>query len=164
MFSRRQNTHMKTDSKTKTKNLKYYQAIGRRKTAVANVRLYIVGHDKTATVDDIKIKAGEIYLNKKPIEKIFSAPYEKKSYLLPLTLTQNEGRFAISIKTEGGGRIGQLEAIIHGLARALESVDTDSYRSQLKKHGFLTRDPRKRERRKVGTGGRARRAKQSPKR
>ena len=83
--------------------------------------------------------------------------------MMPLKLTQNEGRFAISILTEGGGKNGQLEAIVHGLARALLLSD-QGYKVVLKKAGLLTRDPRKRERRKVGTGGKARRAKQSPKR
>ena len=78
-------------------------------------------------------------------------------------IIDNKNRFAISIKTSGGGKNGQLEAIVHGISRSLSKVD-ENYRSALKKNGFLTRDPRKKERRKVGTGGKARRAKQSPKR
>ena len=138
----------------KTKNLEYYEGVGRRKQAVARVRLYIKTHSK--------IKKGEVYINDRPIDKVYSF-YQRDFALSPLKLTGSEDRFAISIKTEGGGKNGQLEAIVHGIARSLSKVD-ESYRPILKKSGFLTRDPRKRERRKVGTGGKARRAKQSPKR
>lgn len=148
----------------KTKNIQYYEAVGRRKSAVARVRLYLVGKDKTAQVDSLKIKAGEIYVNKKPIESIFSQKTEKKLYQLPLEATNNTDRFAISIKVSGGGRTGQLEAIAHGLARALVLVDKETYKPILKKYGLLTRDARVRQRRQVGTGGKARREKQSPKR
>ncbi len=155
----------------KNNGKKYYEAIGRRKEAVARVRLYIVGKDKTVTISvpdekqaALKIKAGEIYINKQPFNKIFTSIHEQTRFLFPLKLTGNLDRFAVSILVKGGGKSSQLEAIILGLARALCEVDRDSYRSELKKHGLLTRDPRERERRKVGTGGKARRLKQSPKR
>ena len=148
----------------KTKGIQYYQSVGRRKEAVARVRLYITTKEKTASVQGLKIKSGEIYVNKKPITKLFSSPADQNRYLKPLTETKNEDRFAISILLKGGGRSGQLDAIVMGLARALEQVDKKQYRPILKKQGFLTRDSRIRERRKVGTGGKARRAKQSPKR
>ncbi len=153
----------------KTKNIKYYEAIGRRKEAVARVRLYIAGKGKAITINgdkqtSLKIKAGEIYINKKPITEVFPAPQEKARYLFPLKLTDCLDRFAISILVEGGGRNGQLDAIVHGIARALNLADKESFRPIVKKYGLLTRDPRERERRKVGTGGKARRMKQSPKR
>ena len=148
----------------KTKDLKYYEGTGRRKEAVARVRLYLVNKGKIATVSDLKIKQGEIFVNKRPIGTLFPALAEKNYYLTPLKLTDNENRFAISIIIRGGGHSGWLTAIVHGLARALEKADRDSYRPILKKAGLLTRDDRERERRKVGTGGKARRAKQSPKR
>jgi len=148
----------------KTKDVKYYEAVGRRKQSIARVRLYLPTREKTVSVNELKIKIGEIFVNKKSIEKVFPAPYERESYLLPLRLTNNLDRFAISIMIKGGGVKGQLDAIIHGLSRALELVDKENYRPILKKEGLLTRDPRKKERRKVGTGGKARRAKQSPKR
>lgn len=148
----------------KTKDLKYYEAIGRRKEAVARTRLFILGKDKAITIDGLKIKAGEILVNKKPIASIYPILAEKNRYELPLKLTQNEDRFAVSILVKGGGRAGQLDAITLGLARAIEKVDKQSYRPSLKKFGLLTRDARIRERRKVGTGGKARREKQSPKR
>ena len=148
----------------KTKDVQYYEGVGRRKTAVARVRLYITKRDKTATVGDKKINQGEFLVNDKPIDKIFSSKYEQKQYLRPLELTDNIGRFSISVKLMGGGKNSQLEAVVHGLSRALSLVDKDTYRPILKKEGSLTRDSRARERRSVGTGGKARRAKQSPKR
>ncbi|MBI2641872.1 30S ribosomal protein S9 [Candidatus Roizmanbacteria bacterium] len=149
----------------KTKNIQFYEGVGRRKEAVARVRLYIANKNIAAPGKaSFKIKAGEIYVNQKPIEQLFPSDAQKVRYLTPLKLTNNDGRFAISIVVKGGGRIGQLEAIMHGMSRALQLVDRDMYRPILKKQGLLMRDPRTRERRKVGTGGKARREKQSPKR
>lgn len=148
----------------KIKNLEYYEAIGRRKEAVARVRLYIANKEKIANVGGQKIKQGEIYLNKKPINVNFPSEIDKLRYTGPILLTNNQDRFAISIIVRGGGKSGQLDAIVHGLARAIEKVDKDQYRPVLKKEGLLRRDSRIRERRKVGTGGKARRQKQSPKR
>ncbi len=148
----------------KTKNLQYYEAVGRHKEALARVRLYIIGKANEVTVNNQKIKKGEITINKKPAAAVFASAVDKARYLYPLKITSNEDRFAISVRTKGGGKTGQLEAMIHGLARALQKVDKEAYHSILKKEKLLTRDPRTRERRKVGTGGKARRAKQSPKR
>ena len=148
----------------KTKDIKYYEGIGRRKQSVARIRLYLPTKEKIISVNNVKIKVGEIFINKKPVEKVFPSSYERESYLLPLKLTNNLDRFAISIFVKGGGTKGQLDAIVHGLSRAIELVDKKNYRPILKKEKLLTRDSRKKERRKVGTGGKARRAKQSPKR
>lgn len=148
----------------KAKTAQYYEAVGRRKSAVARVRLYVPGKDKTVSVQGSSIKQGQIYVNKKPIEQTFGATHEKAYFLIPLRTTESEARFAVSIIVRGGGKRGQLEAISHGLARALEKVDKEAYRPLLKAADLLTRDPRTRERRKVGTGGKARRQKQSPKR
>lgn len=148
----------------KTQDIQYYEAVGRRREAVARVRLYITGKDKTATVKTNKIKQGEIIVNDMAYDAMFTGDVEKKRLVLPLELTNNLDRFAASIHVSGGGKNGQLEAIIHGISRALCIVDNDEYRPMLKEYSLLTRDPRKKERRKVGTGGKARRAKQSPKR
>jgi len=148
----------------KTKNVLYYEGVGRRKTSVALVRLYIPGKEKTITVGETKIKEGEMWVNKKKIEETFPALYQKVQYLKPLKLVKAEDRFCISITVSGGGLNGQLDAIVHGLARALEKTDKETMRPLLKKELLLKRDPRARQRRKVGTGGKARRAKQSPKR
>ncbi len=148
----------------KNKDIKYYEAVGRRRNAVARVRLYIPGKEKTASVNGKKIAKGEIIINDKPFDKIISSPISRKLCLSPLEMTNNGDRFAISIKVKGGGAQGQLEAIMHGIARALNTSNPDEYRPILRQNNLLTRDPRTRERRKVGTGGKARRAKQSPKR
>lgn len=148
----------------KAKNILYYEAVGRRKAAVARVRLYIAGKDKTATVNGTKLKQGDILVNKQPIDRMFPSLQEKAQYLAPFKMTQTEERFVTTILVAGGGKNGQLDAIIHGLARALEKTNKEELRPILKKAGLMKRDPRARERRKVGTGGKARRVKQSPKR
>lgn len=145
----------------KTKALTYYEAIGRRRSAVARVRLYIQ-KAKTLSVNS-EVKKGEIMVNDLPIDTYFPLDIDKKIYLKPLEIADAVGRFAISIVVRGGGKHGQLEATAMGLARALELVD-GALRAKLKPEGLLTRDSRTRERRKPGTGGRARRQKQSPKR
>lgn len=148
----------------KTKDINYYEAVGRRKQSVARVRLYLPKKKGEILVNKLNIKAGEIYINGKSLEKSALKSYEKNFLSLPLTLTKNQDRFAISILVSGGGTTGQLDAMVHGVARALEIVDKEAYRPTLKANGLLTRDPRKKETRKVGTGGKARRMKQSPKR
>lgn len=148
----------------KTKDISYYEAVGRRKEAVARVRLYIAGRDKNATVYGEKYKQGTILVNKTPIEKVFFSDFERKVISQPLSLANSVDRFIIAVHTAGGGQFGQVQAIAHGIARALEKTDKETLRPILKKAGLLTRDARTRERRKVGTGGKARRAKQSPKR
>lgn len=148
----------------KTKDLQYYEAVGRRREATARVRLYIVSKGKNIEFRDNQVSAGQVYINGKSYENIYALAHEKKKLLLPLELTTTLDRFAVTIVTEGGGKSGQLTAIVHGLSRALCDINKEEYRPTLKQAGLLTRDPRIRERRKVGTGGKARRAKQSPKR
>jgi len=148
----------------KTKNIQYYEAMGRRKKSVARVRLYLPGKEKSVVVNGNKIREGQIYINDQPFEKVFVLSYERELAIKPLAITENKERFCVSIVVKGGGRNGQVEAIVHGISKALDIVDRDTYRPLLKKQGFLRRDPRKKERRKIGTGGKARRLKQSPKR
>lgn len=136
---------------TKTNNKEYIFAVGRRKAAVARVRLYP------------KVKNGEILVNGKPIEECFSGAVAKTRYEEPFRSTNTLGKYAVTVKVEGGGKNGQLEAVVMGIARAL-SVFNKEFRPLLKKKQLLTRDSRVRERRKIGTGGKARRKKQSPKR
>lgn len=148
----------------KTKDLHYYEAVGRRKESVARVRLYIAGKDKSASVKGKKIAAGQVIVNDRPATEFFPTIFEQKKYLQPFELTSTADRFVVTIRTTGGGKNGQLEAAIHGIARALSLADLETYRPVLKQNGLLTRDPRARERRMVGTGGKSRRQKQSPKR
>lgn len=125
-------------------------AVGRRKEAVARVRLYQ--------------GKGESVVNAQPIEKYFSGEVSKVKLARAFAATGTEGKFWVSVKVSGGGIGGQLDATVLGIARALNTLDREKFRSPLKKQGLLTRDARERERRKIGTGGRARRQKQSPRR
>lgn len=147
----------------KTSDLKYYEGVGRRKSAVARVRLYVAGKEKELTVGNLKLKNSDIFINSLPVSQYFSGEVAKKIYQTPLLLTENSDRFAISAHIRGGGISGQLDAFVLGLSRSLQEVDKN-LRPLLKAHGLLTRDARVKERRKVGTGGKARRKKQSPKR
>lgn len=145
------------------KNLTYYESIGRRKAAIARVRLYLSSAKAKLPKSMAEAKKGQIYVNDMLIEDYFPGEVYKKEYLLPLTLTDNIGRFIISTLVRGGGIHGQLDALKLGVSRALEMVEEEN-RKKLKPAGLLKRDARVRERRKVGTGGKARRQKQSPKR
>ncbi|QQG44713.1 MAG: 30S ribosomal protein S9 [Candidatus Roizmanbacteria bacterium] len=148
----------------KTINLQYYEAVGRRKGSVARVRLYIADKNKNITVNGKKLSQGEIIVNNKLFNEVFKREVERQKFLFPLNITDNRDRFTISVLVKGGGKTGQLDAIRHGLARALSLVDEDACKPTLRHEGLLTRDARVRERRKVGMGGKARRKKQSPKR
>lgn len=155
-----ENTTVKNDKKT---NKNYIRAVGRRREAVARVRLY-PSIKEGVMFGEQEVKKGELYVNKLPIEKYFPGVLAKVSYLEPFRITNTLGKFAATIQVSGGGKEGQLEAVVHGLSQALSAYDLEKFRKILKKKGFLTRDARIRERRKVGTGGKARRKKQSPKR
>ncbi|MBI1863377.1 30S ribosomal protein S9 [Candidatus Microgenomates bacterium] len=148
----------------KVKATQYYEGIGRRKEAVARVRLYLTGREKVATVEGAKIKQGEIMVNKKAVAVIFNSDSHKIRIAQPFKVTNTEDRFAVSAHISGGGPNGQLEALILGIARALEKTDKETVRPALKAKGLLTRNAKVRQRRMVGTGGKARRQKQSPKR
>lgn len=153
----------KTATKKASKKTSYYQAVGRRKEASARVRLYVVS-DGELTVSGKVVKKGDILVNKRPIEKYFSGEVYKKIYTEPFRVTNTIGRFIVSSIVVGGGQGGQIGAFIHAVSRALEKVDREKFRPILKKNGFLTRDPRTKERRKAGLAQKARARKQSPKR
>ena len=140
----------------------YVHAVGRRREAVARVRLYPTVKEAVIWGEQT-IKEGQMLVNGKPIEQYFSSLVAKNSYLEPFVITKTEGKFALTISVAGGGQYGQLDATVLGIARALIKHKPE-FRGALKKRGLLTRDSRIRERRKVGTGGKARRKKQSPKR
>lgn len=150
----------KTQEIKKTLSKDFIFAIGRRKSSIAQVRLY----KKDVTVwGTTAVKKGEIFVNNKPALEYFGKNFERV-YRQPFQITNTENRFAVSIKVIGGGKMGQLDAAVMSIARALDKVDSEKFHSSLKKKGMLTRDPRVRERRKVGMGGKSRRRKQSPKR
>ncbi len=145
--------------KTSSKNFIF--AVGRRREAVARVRLYENGK---ATVNGVELKKGETLVNGKPIKDYFRLNVYDSIYNKFFNDTDSANKYVFSIKTRGGGLAGQLDAAILGVARALDKLDREKYHKTLRDHGYLTRDPRIRERRKVGMGGKARRKKQSPKR
>lgn len=138
-------------------------AVGRRRESVARVRVYETVKDGLAW-GTLPIKKGDIIVNQKPINEYFSLEKMRHIYSEPMRVVNAQNKYTITIKVDGGGKYGQLHAVVHGVARALSLVDSKNYRPVLKKKGFLTRDARERQRRMVGTGGKARREKQSPKR
>ncbi len=125
-----------------------YYGTGRRKSSVA--RVYLVPGN------------GKITINKRDIDEYFGLDTLKLIIRQPLELTSMSGRFDVKVNVCGGGCTGQAGAIRHGIARALIEADAD-LRPSLKKAGFLTRDPRMKERKKYGLKG-ARRAPQFSKR
>lgn len=127
----------------------FHYAHGRRKEAVARVRLYS--------------GKGETVVNEKPIADYFPSEVAKSQYMKPFFLTKTEDKFYASIKVTGSGKSGQLDAVLHGLANTLIKANTQ-FRPILKKAGLLTRDSRVKERRKYGLAQKARKGKQSPKR
>ena len=127
---------------------KYY-GTGRRKESVA--RVYLVPG------------TGKVTINKRDIDEYLGLETLKVIVRQPLVATENNTKFDVLVNVKGGGYTGQAGAIRHGIARALLQVDTDEYRSTLKKAGYLTRDPRMKERKKYGLK-KARRAPQFSKR
>lgn len=128
----------------------FVATVGRRKVSTARVRLYA--------------KAGDFLVNGLPVGQYFHGVANAAAvYNRPFVLTNTLGQHALTVKVAGGGISGQLGALVHGVARALVKMNPD-YRDLLKDSGLLTRDDRMKETRKVGTGGKARRKRQSPKR
>ena len=136
-------------------------AVGKRRESRARIRLY--EDIKKYPAGEEKIQKGDIFVNNKKIGEYFSDKVSKAVFNEPFRITNNQEKYVISIIASGGGRVGQLGAVVHGISRVLSKMDPKN-RAILKKAGMLTRDARTRERRKVGMGGKARRKKQSPKR
>ena len=126
----------------------YFYGTGRRKTAVAQVRL-LPGN-------------GAIIINGVPYEELFSSHEHRRVIVQPLLVTESLNKYNAMIKVNGGGVSGQSGAISHGIARALVRSD-ESLKPVLRQNGLLTRDPRVRERKKPGLK-RARKAPQYTKR
>jgi small subunit ribosomal protein S9 len=132
------------------RKINYIYAVGRRKKASARIRLF-------------KGK-GESMVNGKLIAEYFPGLVSRDIWSKPFKTVDVSNKYYVTVKVVGGGKNGQLDAVAHGIARALAKENEQEFRKPLKKLGLLTRDSRVRERRKVGTGGKARRKKQSPKR
>lgn len=126
----------------------FYYGTGRRKTAVARVFM--------------KAGSGKVVVNDKPIDEFFSRETGRMVVLQPLELTQHVGTFDILVNVSGGGESGQAGAVRHGITRALIEYDA-ALKPVLSKAGFVTRDAREVERKKVGLH-KARRRKQFSKR
>ena len=139
----------KSIKETAGKPDRYFEAIGRRKTAVARVRLYTKG-DK------------EFIVNDQPYQKYFQTVADQESCVSSMKKMKCLDKFRITVRVQGGGHTAQAEAIRHGTARVLVDFNAN-FRKRLRKAGFLTRDPRMRERKKFGLK-RARRAPQWAKR
>ena len=131
----------------KKADVKYY-GTGRRKSSVARVYL--------------SAGKGEITINGRSIDEYFGTEILKTIVRQPLVVTDTEGKFDINVTVKGGGTTGQAGAVRHGISRALLEAEAD-FRPVLKKEGFLTRDPRMKERKKYGLK-KARRAPQFSKR
>ena len=128
-------------------NAKYY-GTGRRKSSVA--RVYLVPG------------TGKVTINKRDMDEYFGLDTLKVIVRQPLTATETADKYDVIVNVKGGGYTGQAGAIRHGIARALLQVDNE-FRPTLKKAGYLTRDPRMKERKKYGLKA-ARRAPQFSKR
>jgi len=127
----------------------YYETVGRRKTATARVRLYPGGE-------------GRVIVNERPVEEYFPRSKDVQTLLEPLEVSGYRDAMDVTVLVKGGGISGQAGAVRHGVARALLLVNAE-LRPALKKRGFLTRDPRMKERKKPGLK-RARKAPQYTKR
>jgi len=130
------------------KSAERYYGTGRRKKSVA--RVYVMPGK------------GNITINKRSIDEYFGLETLKVIVRQPLVATETEGKYDVVVNVKGGGYTGQAGAIRHGLSRALLKVD-EEFRPTLKKEGYLTRDPRMKERKKYGLKA-ARRAPQFSKR
>lgn len=131
-----------------SEEVRFYEAVGRRKRAVARVRLYPGD--------------GQVMINERPLQEHFGRAQDWLDVVSPLKLTNTENQFNLSVQVRGGGITGQAQAIRHGVARALLQAMPDA-RLTLRRAGFLTRDPREKERKKPGLK-RARKAPQYTKR
>ena len=123
-------------AKTSAKKKVQYWGTGRRKKAVARVRVLPGG-------------TGTITVNKRPLEDYFPLDTLRLIVNQPFAETETAGKYDVVVNVRGGGSTGQAGAIRHGIARALCNVDA-TYRPALKQAGFLTRDPRMKERKKYG--------------
>ncbi len=126
----------------------YHRGTGRRKSAIAQVK--------------ITSGSGNIVVNGNPYQELFTLVDHRRMIEMPFAVTDTIGKYNVEIKVTGGGLTGQAGAIRHGIARALVSLN-ESYKSPLRQHGLLTRDPRIKERKKYGLK-RARKAPQYTKR
>ena len=123
---------------------RYFETVGRRKTAVARVRLFTKGEK-------------EFLINNKPYKEYFTLLEDQEKAISPMEKMKCFGKFRVTVVVRGGGRNAQAEAVRHGVARVLVDFN-NNFKKRLRKVGYLTRDPRMRERKKFGL----KRARKSP--
>lgn len=128
---------------------KYTYSIGRRKSSITTLKLF-------------KGK-GKSNINSIPLDKYFPQKIAKIIHQKPLVITKNLDKYYFEAKIVGGGKMGQVSSLALAISRALVKID-ENFKKELRPAGLLTVDSRVRQRRMVGTGGKARRQKQSPKR
>lgn len=134
------------------KESKYFEAVGRRKTSIARVRLH----------DEKPAKDSAITVNERKIDQYFHSEQLISSITAPLRATGNSEKFSITVRVNGGGQTGQANAVQLGIARALVKFNSELQKT-LRDFDYLKRDPRKKERKKPGLK-KARRAPQFSKR
>lgn len=140
----------KKSTKTKNGNSNSLYGTGKRKEAIARIKLLV--------------EKGQVLVNEKQIGEYFPGGIARSAYFKSFNvLDLNPQDYNVSIRVVGGGKAGQLSAVSHGLAKTLLDLNPD-YRLKLKKAGLLHRDSRVKERRKYGLAGKARADKQRPKR
>lgn len=132
------------------KKLNYTYAVGRRRESSARIRLFR--------------GKGENTVNGKKANEYFPSELERKTLARPFGVTETSDKYYFSGRVTGGGKNGQLQALILSISRALVKISEEKFKTPLRKANLLTRDGREKQRRMVGTGGKARRQKQSPKR
>jgi len=135
-------------AKTTSKN-SYTRSIGRRKSAVASIKLFSGKGDST--------------VNGLSLGKYFPTKTEKIVFDKPFEITKTTGKYHFQAKIIGGGKTGQVQALSLAISRCLVKIN-ETFKTDLRANGLLTVDSRVKERRMVGTGGKSRRQKQSPKR
>lgn len=151
-------------AKTATTSAKQYlYATGRRREAVARVRLHNPVNGRVQ-FGGVELKKGDVYVNGKSVTEYFGFFAAAPSYNKILIDTDTAGKYIFTVRAVGGGLSGQLDAMVLAIARVLDKMDPEKYHKLLRDKGYLTVDSRTRERRKVGNAGKARRKKSSPKR
>jgi len=133
-----------------TKGPKYTAAVGRRRSAIANVKLFS--------------GKGDSLVNRLPVDKYFPGLLNQLNYQKPFNVTNTVDKYHFVAKIVGGGNKSQAQALCLAISRCLVKINPETYKPSLRPAGLLTVDSRVRQRRHVGTGGKARRQKQSPKR
>ena len=134
---------------SKPKPTQFIRAVGRRKTSIARVRLHPGKGDNT--------------INDQSVSRYFQDPAYELEFLAPFQAVNAIGKVYVTVKVSGGGKHSQIQAVVHGIARAFVKQNAE-LKTKLKKKNLTTRDPRMKERRKAGYAQSARARKQSPKR